>query len=394
MPKVGFHISFIPLLNSSKMKIFLISNTAWSLINFRRGLIIALKKAGYEPVLVAPYDENVLRIRNELAVRFISLSMDNKGKNPFRDIYLMLRLWKVFLTEKPDLVINYTIKPVIYSAFVASIFKIPVISVITGLGTAFMHESFLTKVVQQLYKVSQRHVKKIFFLNKDDFQVFESKQLSQLSRMSVLPGEGVDVEYFSTAPYAQYGPAGQVKFLLLARMLWDKGVGEYVQAARLVKERYGNVEFGLLGFLDVENPSAIARSQMDEWEKEGVVTYLGVTNDVRPYIFDAHCIVLPSYREGVPRTLLEAASMAKPIVATDAVGCRDVVDDGVNGYLCRIRDAKDLAEKLVRFVNLSAEDKLQMGIRGRRKVENIFDEKVVIQRYFDVIESIHIKNLE
>jgi glycosyltransferase involved in cell wall biosynthesis len=369
------------------MKIFLVSNTAWSLINFRRGLVLALKSAGHEPVLVAPFDENVTRIQNELDVRFIPLSMDNQGTNPLKDTLLMLRFWRLIRLENPDLIINYTIKPVIYCAIVASMLKVPVISVITGLGTAFLRETILTKVVEFLYKVSQRHVKHIFFLNKDDFFVFKKRQLASVARMSILPGEGVDVNYFSV-PSCISKPTNTVRFLLMARMLWDKGVGEYVIAARLVKEQYREAEFALLGFLDVDNCSAISREQMLEWEEEGVISYLGVTNDVRSFISDADCIVLPSYREGVPRTLLEAAAMAKPVVTTDAVGCRDVVDHGINGYLCRIKDPKDLAEKLIQFINLSTGDKLTMGMEGRKKIEQTFDEKVVIGRYFDVIEAL------
>ena len=177
-------------------------------------------------------------------------------------------------------------------------------------------------------------------------------------------------------------------FLLVARMLWDKGVGEYVEAARILKKHYSEVRFCLLGFLDVANPAAISRAQMDLWVAEGVVEYLGVSDDVRKWLAEADCIVLPSYREGVSRTLLEAAAMARPIVTTDAVGCRDVVEDGVNGLLCRPRDTLDLAAKLEKMINTSPSKRLEMGNKGRLKVEREFDEQIVIKKYLATIYSI------
>jgi glycosyltransferase involved in cell wall biosynthesis len=196
----------------------------------------------------------------------------------------------------------------------------------------------------------------------------------------------VDLSRFS--PAALPGAAGRIRFLLIARMLWDKGAGEYVAAARTLRQRYPDAEFCLLGFLDVQNPAAISRAQMDEWVTEGVVNYLGVSDDVREQIAEADCVVLPSYREGTPRTLLEAAAMARPLVATDAVGCREVVDDGVNGYLCRVKDADDLAEKMERMIGMSHEERAELGRRGREKVEREFDERFVVDAYLKAIREI------
>ena len=349
--------------------------------------MLEMKAKGYDPILLAPADVHIERIKTELGVRFIPIVIDNKGKNPLKDLLLVFRFWRIFRNEKPDLVINYTIKPVVYGALAAAFRGIPVISVITGLGTVFVKENLLTKLVESLYRLSQRKVEKLFFLNQDDFLVFKNRLLAKESQMIVLPGEGVDTAYFSPQAKSE-GGVGPVKFLLMARMLWDKGVGEYVQAARLVKKHFDQAEFALLGFLDVENITAIPRQQVDKWAQEGVVSYLGVSNDVRPYITDTDCVVLPSYREGVPRSLLEAASMAKPIITTDAVGCRDVVDDGKNGYLCRIKDVEHLAEKMIQFIRLSDTEKAAMGALGRNKVASVFDERLVFQFYFDVINSV------
>ena len=181
------------------------------------------------------------------------------------------------------------------------------------------------------------------------------------------------------------------RFLLIARMLHDKGVGEYVDAARQLRQRWPGAEFCMLGFLDVPNPAAISRAEMDAWIAEGVVNYLGVSDDVRTQIATADCVVLPSYREGTPRTLLEAAAMARPIVTTDAVGCREVVDDGVNGYLCKVRDARDLAEKMEQMLLLSPEQRAQMGLRGHAKMVAEFDEQIVINKYLAAIEKIRVQ---
>ena len=171
-------------------------------------------------------------------------------------------------------------------------------------------------------------------------------------------------------------------------MLWDKGVGEFVEAARLLKQRGVDAEFCLLGFLDVQNPAAISRKQMNDWLEQGAIRYLGVSDIVREKIAQADCVVLPSYREGTPRTLLEAAAMARPIVTTDAVGCREVVDDGINGYLCNLRDASDLADKMMRIVSMTPVEREAMGLRGREKVEREFDEQIVIDKYLQAIEAV------
>lgn len=376
------------------MKIFLVANTAWSLVNFRAGLMRALVANGHEVVAVAPFDEHAARIE-ALGVRFLALSMDNKGTHPLRDLRLLLAFIKLFRRERPDLVISYTIKPVIYASLAARWLHVPAVSVVTGLGTVFLRENLLTILVEWLYRVSQSRVQKIFFLNEDDMQIFRERRLVPVALMERLPSEGVDLSHFSsdeTNPaFGECGvvaPPHRLRFLLMARLLWDKGVGEYVEAARQVRQLYPDSQFGLLGFLDAQNQTAISRTQIDEWVQEGVVTYLGVTHDVREAILYSDCVVLPSYREGISRTLLESAAMCRPIITTDVVGCRDVIEDGVTGYLCLPKDSDDLASKIVQMIELTPDERKQMGEQGRKKVEREFDERVVISRYFAVISSI------
>jgi glycosyltransferase involved in cell wall biosynthesis len=360
-------------------------NTAWNLINFRSGLIKSLVEHGYEVIAVAPFDEYATQL-STLGCRFIPLPMDNKGTNPGRDLLLMVRFFNLMRSERPDVFLGYTVKPNIYGSLVANALQIPVINNVAGLGTVFTKGGWLNQLVRRLYRIALSRSSKVFFQNDEDRQLFVSGRLVAEPIAGRLPGSGIDLVKFQPTSL----PAGtDVRFLLIARMLWDKGVGEYVEAARLLKQRGIDAECCLLGFLDVQNPAAISRKQMDEWVAEGVVRYLGMSNNVREQIAQADCIVLPSfYPEGTPRTLLEAAAMARPIVTTDSVGCRDVVDDCVNGYLCIPKDASDLAGKMEKIVSMTPAEREAMGLRGREKVEREFDEKIVISKYLEAIEAI------
>ena len=368
---------------SAKVKLVIFINTAWNFINFRARLIQELVGHGYEVIAVAPDDEYSSQLP-ALGCRYIPLSMDIKGTHPGRDLLLLWRFFNLLRKERPDVYLGYTAKPNIYGSLAAHMMGVPVINNIAGLGAVFIKGGWLHKLVKGLYRVALSRSRKVFFQNEDDRQMFVSSGLVRAEVTDRLPGSGIDLDKFSSIPLESSGCRG-MRFLLVARMLWDKGVGEYVEAARLVRQRHPDAEFCLLGFLDVQNPAAISRKQMDQWVAEGVVLYLGTANDVRPHIAAADCVVLPSYREGVPRTLLEAAAMGRPIIATDVVGCREVVDDGVNGYLCQPRDAKDLAAKLLRMIELPHKERGSMGLLGRKKVEREFDEQIVIQRYLAAI---------
>src|SRR6266849_7189519 len=335
-------------------KILISLNAAWNLVNFRAGLIRSLVAQGHEVVAVAPPDEYAPRLE-KLGCRYVPLPMDSKGTHPGRDMQLLWRFFRLFQNERPDVFLVYTVKPNVYGSLAAHALSIPVINNIAGLGAVFVKDSWLTRLVRFLYRLAFAKSRRVFFQNDDDRRAFVEAGLVGAGQADRIPGSGIDLLFFSRVPsFPQNGR--NFRFLLLARMLWDKGVGEYVAVARLVRQRFPDAEFCLLGFLDVQNPAAISRRQMEAWVAEGAVNYLGETVDVRPYIAAADCIVLPSYyREGVPRSLLEAAAMGRPIVTSNAVGCREVVEDRVNGFLCRPRDAADLAEKLERMITLSPE---------------------------------------
>jgi len=299
--------------------------------------------------------------------------------------------YKILRDEKPDVYLGYTVKPNVFGSLAAHIHGIRVINNIAGLGTVFGNKSWITAIVRQLYRFALSRSEKVFFQNCDDKSYFIKEGLIKENISDLLPGSGVDLQKFYPRARDLLLPEStkrvSVKFLMSARLLWDKGVGEFVEAARSLKVKYRNVEFNLMGFIDESNPQSVAASDIQRWVEEGVILYLGVASDVRPALHDADCVVLPSYyREGVPRSLLEAAAMAKPIITTDSVGCRQVVDDEVNGFLCKARDATDLASKMERFLQLTPKERELMGISGRQIAVNRFDEKLVIMKYLELIK--------
>ncbi|MCG1019589.1 MULTISPECIES: glycosyltransferase family 4 protein [Burkholderiaceae] len=370
------------------MRVMLVANTLWSIVIFRPGLLRTLVGMGVDVVVMAPVDDTLPRAR-ELNVRVIPLELSAKGTNPLHDLGLVRTLVTCYRALKPDLVFHYTIKPNIYGSIAAKLAGVPCIAVTTGLGYAFVNTNLVARVAKVLYRFAFRFPREVWFLNGDDRQDFVAQRLVDPVKTQVLPGEGIDLAHF--APRAAGMPDGKVRFLLIARMLWDKGVGEYVEAARLVRAVYPQAVFQLLGATDVANPSAISAKQMRTWAAEGVVEYLGTTQDVRDIIARADCLVLPSYREGVPRTLLEGAAMAKPLVATKVIGCREVVVDGETGLLCAPRDAADLARKLQHIIEMGPDARATMGARGRRMVEQRYDERIVIERYLEAMQRIGLR---
>lgn len=371
-----------------KPKIILALNSTWNLINFRLNLVKALVATGYDVTIVAPFDKHTNQL-SILNVKFISLSIDKQGTNPIKDFILLLRYWKLLKSEKPAIFLGYTIKPNIYGSLAAHFLNVPVINNITGLGTTFIKQSWITILARYLYRASLTRSVKVFFQNHSDSQLFIEKNLVTLKAIDQLPGSGIDLKkFYFCSDTSKYNIGSSMRFLLIARMLWDKGVKEYVEAARLVHHYHPNVKFSLLGFLDLDNPSAVSKKQIDKWVTEGVVSYLGKTDDVRTDIIKADCVVLPSYREGTSRALLEAAAIGRPIITTNVPGCRNIVDHNMNGYLCEPHNINDLAEKILQMIGLSINKRIKMSYYGRKKIEKEFDEKIVISKYLKTINEI------
>lgn len=347
----------------------------------------ALQTKGYTVIAIAPEDIYSARIR-AAGIACEAVPISGRSMNPLTEAISVIRLWRVLGRLHIDLVLSYTPKGNLYSGLASIARAVSFVPNVSGLGRAFTRKSFGTFAARALYKLTFWRARKVFFQNMDDMAVFIDKGLVRATQSERLPGSGVDLTRFRPAQPV-HRELGCVVFLLVARMLWDKGVGEYVEAGRKVRLVYPKVRFQLLGFLDVANPSAISRQQMDDWVAEGVVEYLGQTDDVRPLLLQADCVVLPScYREGVPRSLLEAAASARPLITTDAPGCRDTVVDGESGYLCRPGDAADLADKMFRFIDLAPQTRKAMGQVSRSHAERHFDERLVISRYLTLVRSI------
>ena len=373
---------------TEKGHIFIVANTTWYVYNFRCRLIAELLLSGYLVTVLSPADDFVKHLE-KLGARHIHFDLVSDGTNPLRELSSVAKLIILLRHERPSILLTYTPKVNIYCSLAARLLELPVVVNVSGLGRAFSSGGLLRNVAIQLYKLAFQHPWKIFFQNNEDRTEFINHGLVRSERTERIPGSGVDLERFCSEK--RETDNSKIKFLLVARLLWEKGVGEYVQAARVIKSKYKNVEFQLLGFLDVKNPSAVSRAEVEQWAQDGVITYLGSAEDVRPHYAAADCVVLPSfYREGVPRTLLEASSMGIPIITTDSVGCRDVVKDGKTGFLCRVKDANDLAEKIEHIIRMTPEERTAMGMAGRARMEREFDERIVIERYMDAVNEIYL----
>ena len=362
--------------------ILLVGNTAWSMYNFRRNLMQHLVNLGYTVSVLAPSEADFDDKIRALGADFYDLPLSAKGTNPISDLLLTWRIRSYIRKLKPDFAFFYTIKPNIYGGFAAKLCRLPYIAVTTGLGYTFIVDNWVSKLARKLYKWSFKGAKEVWFLNDDDKNDFLKYKILPEEKTFILKGEGVDTNRFLVKEMPI-----KISFLLMARMLWDKGVGEYVEAARLLKKDFPEVTFNLLGFLNSDNPSAINEEQMNDWVSEGIVNYLGVTKDVVPYIEQTSALVLPSYREGVPVSLLEAASVGRILVATNAVGCKEAVDDNINGFLVPIKDAKALADAMRKVIEMPYEERVAMGLAGRRKVEKEFAEDKVFAVYEKVLKD-------
>jgi glycosyltransferase involved in cell wall biosynthesis len=361
------------------------ANTSWYLYNFRKNTILAILAAGHRVIVIAPCDEYTESLK-ELGAEYHHIYIDQSGTNPLKDLMTLISFIILYYKIRPNFVFNFTTKNNIYSTIAAAIFSSKSVNNIAGLGTVFIKENIIAKVTRFLYKISQPKAHVIFFQNYEDLKLFNDYNLAPAVDFLRIPGSGVDLSRFNITSSEN---DGRILFLLMARLLHDKGISHYVEAARMLKSTYGEiVEFRLIGFLDIDKPNAVSQKELDSWVREGVVNYLGVSNSVEKEISQVDCVVLPSfYREGVPKSLLEACAMGKPIVTTDNVGCRDVVDDGINGYLCLPRDTKSLISKLDLIINHTHDQRLKMGLQGRIKVESEFDEKIIIKMYLKVIDQ-------
>ncbi len=365
------------------MKVAIVLNTSWNIYNFRMNLVHTLIQKGFEVHTIAPVDPYTPRLE-AAGCHHHPLRMDSRGINPVKDLALVLELRDIYRRVKPDIILHYTIKPNIYGSLAAATLGIPTVNNVCGLGTVFLRNNLLSRIAIFLYRWSFRFPKKVFFQNTDDRDLFVNKRLVPAQSADLLPGSGIDLKRFTPKPFTRNK---EFTFLLISRLITDKGIFEFVEAVRKLKAEGVEARFQVLGAKDPKHRRGIPLETVQQWIDDRTIEYLGTTEDVQPFIQSADCVVLPSYREGTPHTLLEAASCGKPIVATDVPGCHQVVENNYNGLLCQLKDANDLAAKMKAMSRMDDETLRRFGINGRLKMEKEFDESLVIGRYLDVISS-------
>ena len=363
------------------MKIAIVINTSWNIYNFRMGLVKKLQEEGHEVVAIAPVDDYSAKLVAEGCV-FVPVSMENKGTNPIKDFLLILKYVFIFLKVKPDYILQYTVKPNIYGTIAAKIVGIPTINNVSGLGTIFLHQNLVSKIAKLLYKVAFKFPKRVFFQNTDDQELFITNRLIDRNITDVLPGSGVNLAKYIPLDYQRNEP---FVFIFIARLLYDKGLVEYVEAIKILQQQKVNAKCQVLGFTDFESKLGVSQSLLDSWVLEGYIDYKGHTSNVIPFINAADCVVLPSYREGTPKTLIEALALSKPIITTNVPGCKETVMDGENGLLCDVKNPQDLADKMLQMYLMNNNELNYMGQNGRKLAEMKFDEKIVIKKYLDII---------
>ena len=338
---------------------------------------------GHDVHTVAPHD-SYTHCLEEAGCTHHHVHMDSRGANPIRDFGLVLEFWNIYRKMKPDVVLHYTIKPNIYGTLAASMLNIPVINNVCGLGTVFLKKGVVSLIAMKLYRWAFRYPKKVFFQNVEDKQLFVERNLVPPAIADLVPGSGVDLRRFVPVVSRENE---KFTFLLISRLITDKGVLEFIDAIKQLRSKGVNAHFQVLGPKDPRHKRGIKESTIDGWIDDGLIEYLGTSDDVRQFINGADCVVLPSYREGTPRTLLEAASSGKPIIATDVPGCHHVVVDNYNGLLCKMKDSNDLADKMQTMAGLNESVRKQMGANGRKKMELEYSEDLVISKYINAIRT-------
>lgn len=354
------------------MKILILANNDVGLYKFRKELILELIKEGHRVTVVIP-DGKLISDIKKLGVKVVITNVDRRGINPLKDVVLLIRYLYLIFREKPELVITYTIKPNIYGGICCRILKIPYAENITGLGTAFQKENLIKKIVCALYKISAKRAKVVFFENEENKQIFISSRLIKKEQAYRLNGAGINLDEY---PYIEYpDKKGPIRFLFIGRVMKEKGVNELFEAANRIKKEYSDVFFDIVGPMEDEYDLVIK-----QLEKNGIITYYGYQQDVRPFIAQCSCFILPSWHEGMANTNLECASSGRPLITSNIPGCKEAVIDGVSGLLCIPQNINSLYEMIEKMILMDYDCRKVMGCNGRKHMENIFDKKKVVMK--------------
>lgn len=365
------------------MRIAVVLNTSWNIYNFRMSLVKRLLAQGHEVHTIAPKDDFTQHLQEAGCIHH-NIRMDSRGANPLKDTALIGELYFTYRRVRPDIIFHYTIKPNVYGTLAAAMLGIPVINNVCGLGTVFLKDNLVSSIAIFLYRISFRFAYKVFFQNPEDLKLFVNKKLVGPGAVDLVPGSGIDLQKFPKIPFARNKT---FTFLLISRLITDKGILDFIDAVRCLKKEGFEARFQILGAMDPKHKRGIKTEVIHKWIEDNTVEYLGTTPDVRKFIQGADCVVLPSYREGTPRTLLEAASSGKPIIATDVPGCNHVVVNDFNGYLCKMKDPADLALKMKQLAACQDGKLAELGQNGRLKMEAEYDESLVINKYLHALEA-------
>ena len=342
------------------MKLLFISNSSWNIYNFRSEIIKFYLSKRYSITIVSPQD-NYTKKLNTLGCKIINIYLKKNKISLLADLIYFIKIVIIFYKEKPDYILSFTVKPNIYASIACRFLNQKIINNISGLGTTFLQGVFTGFMIRLLYKISLKKTYKVLFQNKDDLELFNKNNIVLRNNSHLLPGSGIDLDLFKNKS-EQNQLKDNIIFLFFGRLLIDKGIFEFIDSARIIKKKYPNIQFNILGFIDEYNPRSIKNSQIKFWIDEGIINYFGETENVIPFIKKSDCIVLPSYREGLPKSLLEAAALSKPLIATNVPGCKDIVKNNVNGFLCEPHSSKSLCEAINNFINLSYDDRIKAKI--------------------------------
>ncbi len=367
--------------------IAIVANTTWNIYNFRLNVIEKLLSEGWTVTVIAPLDEYIEYKENYPSVRHISLEKLNRDStNPLSDLKLTLELRSIYKKLKPDLVLHYTHKPNVFGGIAALMTGTDSIAVITGLGYPFIHKGLSRFITKWLYRFSQRAHSNFIFENEDDLKLFVNEGIIKKEKGFFVNGCGVDTNKYQPFPNGVVKP--KTIFTFIGRLLYDKGIVEFVEAAKKVKAHNAKTEFWVVGELDAKNPSMVKKEELLTWIENEDVIYHGFKKDVKPIVAKSDCIVLPSYREGMPRIVLEGMSMGKPIITTNTAGCRQTIVDQVTGYLVNVKDSEDLARGMKEFLDLSHEEMHVMGDKGRERAIKLFNSEKIAGDVYDIVNSI------
>lgn len=365
------------------MKIAFVANTCWNIYNFRKGLVHHFLAKGDEVIVLAPWDEYTEKIM-DWGVNCIDTPLQGTGANPLKDMSYLLKIQKIFKSERPAIALSFTIKANIYASLAGKFTSVPVICNVSGLGTVFLVEGLTGKIALWLYRIVFRSASHVFFQNEDDKILFTSQVNISEDRINILPGSGIDLKAFTPVPIHQ---KKEVEFLMISRVIIEKGVREFAEAASHFKNDK-KIKFTLIGKFDPNHARSIPKNELDNWIKEGMIDYRGHSDEIMKLIAKSDALVLPSYREGTPRTLLEGAAMGRPLLASNVPGCKEVVRDGYNGFLFEVQNSRSLLDKIRLFLSLNIDERKQLADNSRKLVEESFDENIVIDMYQRTIHRI------